>query len=434
MRVTGEESAWSFQGPTGNGRFADLPPSTTGPGFRAAPRILILSTSSGNGHVRAAEAIEHALRRLSPAAHVRHVDVLTLAWRFFRHCYGQMYLDFIDSHPLVLKYFYNCMDEPRPLGAVNGWDRLRLALERMSLGSLLRLIRDEQWDLIINTHFLSGEIVGSERRRGHITTPQVTVTTDFETHRLWRTEPCDHYFTATAEGARYLQRMGVPPERTSVTGIPVDPVFAECPDRAICRARHGLPGDRPVVLQLAGGYGVGRVEALYSALLEIEMPLDVVVVTGHNEAARQRLDSLSPPGRHRIQILGFTRRMHELMAAADLVVSKPGGLTAAETLAVGVPLVIVDPVPGQEERNSDYLLENGSALKANHLLTLAPKVTELLRDPARLSRLRANCRRLGRPRAAFAVAEQSLALLTPTGTPPPMASLVGNGAARRDWP
>jgi processive 1,2-diacylglycerol beta-glucosyltransferase len=288
MRITGAESAWSFQGPTGDGRFGETLRSTRPgrPVLAAASRVLILSASSGNGHVRAAEALEKSVRRICPAAHVRHVDVLTLAWRVFRHCYRQMYLDFIDSHPLVLKYFYSCMDEPRPIGAVNGWDRLRLALERMSLQPLLHLIRDESWDLIINTHFLPGEIVASDRRKGHTRTPHVTVTTDFETHRLWRTEPCEHYFTATAEGAGYLQRMGVSSERTSITGIPVDPAFAECPDRATCRTRHGLIGDRPVVLQLAGGYGVGRVESLYGSLLEVEVPLDIVVVTGHNEAAR----------------------------------------------------------------------------------------------------------------------------------------------------
>jgi processive 1,2-diacylglycerol beta-glucosyltransferase len=135
--------------------------------------------------------------------------------------------------------------------------------------------------------------------------------------------------------------------------------------------------------------------------------------------------------RHRVKVLGYTRRIHELMAAADLVVSKPGGLTAAETLAVGVPLIIVDPVPGQEERNSDYLLENGAAIKANHLLTLASKVTELLRDPAHLDHLRANCRRLGRPRAAFAVAQEALALLAGPEPRPQNAPVIGNGAARR---
>jgi processive 1,2-diacylglycerol beta-glucosyltransferase len=331
----------------------------------------------------------------------------------FRRCYGGMYLDFIDSHPLVLKYFYTCMDEPRPVGTVNHWDRLRLCLQRVSLRPLLRLVRSEPWDLIVSTHFLPGELVASLRRRRKIDTPHVMVTTDFETHRLWITEPSEHYFTATEEGALYIRRMGVDPARTSVTGIPVDPVFSDPKSRGDCLARHGLRGDRPVLLVMAGGYGVGRVEQLYESVMEAEVPLEVVVVTGRNAEAKARLEARAPPARHRVTVLGFTRKVDELMRAADLLVSKPGGMTVSEALAVGLPLVIVDPVPGQEERNSDFLLENGAAVKCNHLLTMGRKVGDLLRDPGRLAQLRAAARRLGRPGAAFDVAQRCLALLPP---------------------
>jgi processive 1,2-diacylglycerol beta-glucosyltransferase len=388
-----------------------LAPGAVAPRPARQPRILILSASTGSGHLRAAEAIRRALGELCPAAFVRHIDALSLATRAFRRCYGGLYLDFIDSHPLVLKYFYTCMDEPRPVGNVNGWDRLRLLLERLNLRPLLSLVRSEPWDLIVNTHFLPGELVGCLRRRGEIATPQVVVTTDFETHRLWITEPCEHYFTATEEGALYLERMGIPAGRTTVSGIPVDPVLAAPKGRDGCRARHGLRGDRPVVLQMAGGNGVGPVERVYQALLEVEVPLDLVVITGRNAAAKERLAALPGPEPHRVKVLGFTRQVDELMRAADLVVTKPGGLTVSEALAAGLPLVIVDPVPGQEERNSDYLLENGAAIKCSHPPTLAYKLTALLRDPARLAGLRANARRLGRPRAAFEVARFCLALL-----------------------
>jgi processive 1,2-diacylglycerol beta-glucosyltransferase len=379
-------------------------------------RVLILSASTGSGHLRAAEAVRRALCSLCPAAYVRHADALSLATRTFRRCYGGMYLNFIDSHPLVLKYFYTCMDEPRPVGTVNGWDRLRLLLQRLSLRPLLSLVCSAPWDLIVNTHFLPGELVGCLRRRRRIVTPQVMVTTDFETHRLWITEPCEHYFTATEEGALYLQRMGIPAGRTSALGIPVDPAFAEAKGRGECLARHGLRGDRPVILQMAGGNGVGPIVRLSRALLEVEVPIDLIVVTGRNAAAKGRLAALPAPARHRVKVLGFTRRIDELMRAADLVVTKPGGLTVSEALAAGRPLAIVDPVPGQEERNSDYLLENGAAVKCNHFLTLARKVNNLLCDPARLDGLRANARRLGRPNAAFEVARRCLALL-PSAAP-----------------
>jgi processive 1,2-diacylglycerol beta-glucosyltransferase len=310
----------------------------------------------------------------------------------------------------VLGYFYNLMDRPKPFAA-EGWELLRVSLEKMSIRPLLHLLHTQPWDLVINTHFLPEEIIASLRRDGRFEAPQVMVTTDFETHRLWVHQPCEHYFTATEEAARYLPCFGVLATDITATGIPIHPDFGKPKDRAGCLARQGLVGDRPILLQLAGGHGVGPIEQLFRALLEVEVPSQIVVVTGHNAMAKKHLAALPVPSRHQVKILGFTTQIDELMAVADLVVSKPGGLTTSETLARGAGMVIVNPVPGQEERNSDYLLENGAAIKVNDLQTLALKVAEVLRDPDRLAQLKANARRISRPRAAFDVVQHSLALL-----------------------
>src|SRR5262249_28429841 len=151
--------------------------------------------------------------------------------------------------------------------------------------------------------------------------------------------------------------------------------------------------------------GAGAIDSPYRALLAIERPLDVVVVTGHNATAKRRLGEAVVPPRHRARILGYTQQMDELLVAADLGVSKPGGLPVSEALGRGAALVIHNPIPGQEERNSDFLLENGAAIKVNHLPTLPLKVTALLDDPGRLAQMKANARRLGRPRAAFDIVE-----------------------------
>ena len=240
----------------------------------------------------------------------------------------------------------------------------------------------EPWDLVVNTHFLPAEIVAWLRRRGKLDVPQVIVTTDFDTHRMWVHSPCEHYFTATDEGARYLQYWGVPAADVSVTGVPIHPVFRTPKDRAACAAKHGLATDRPVVLQMAGGFGVvGPIEPMYKALLQTARPIELVTAVGRNAAPKARLEKVPIPPRHRARVLGFTREIDEFMAAADLVVSKPGGLTVAETLARGAVLVMVQPVPGQESRNSDYLLESGAAVKANNLRKLVFKVDALLGRP-----------------------------------------------------
>ncbi len=376
------------------------------------PRILIVSASVGTGHLRAAEALEAAFRQTVPQALVRNVDAFALATSVFRRCYAQMYLDLIDRAPWFLAYVYGRMDRPRPAGR-DHWYHLRVALEKMSMRPFLRLLQSEPWDLILNTFFLPAEIIADLRRKGKVQALQAIVVTDFETHRNWVNHPCDHYFTATEEAALYLQCFGVPRSAATVTGIPVHPVFSVPKDRAACRALHGLVGDRPVVLLLTGGHGVGPVEETYTALLEVEVPLEVVVVTGHNAAARRQIEAIQVPARHRAKVLGYTDQMDELMAAADLVVTKPGGLTVAEALARGVGMVLVHPVPGQEERNSDFLLENGAAIKVNHIPTLPHKVAAVLADPRRLQQMRESARRLGRPRAAFDIVDECLTMIRP---------------------
>lgn len=371
------------------------------------PRILILPASVGAGHLRAAEAVELALRELAPDAVVRNVDVLSLATKTFCRVYGKGYLDLANKVPHVLGYFYDLFDRPkRKKGA--GAKKLRLAVERLNMRPFLKLLRAEKWDIIVNTHFLPAEIVASLRRKRQVNTPHCTVTTDFETHGLWVHRPCEHYFTATEEGAIYLQHWGVPREMTSVTGVPIHPVFSRPGDRASCLAAHGLEGDRPVVLQLAGGFGVGPIEKLYRGVLSVEVPLEIVVVAGRNEKAKKKLEAIDPPSRHRAKVMGFTDKMHELMTVADVVLTKPGGLTTSEALARGAAMAVVNPIPGQESRNSDYLLENGAAIKINSVAVLPHKLTRLLRDPERLAALKENARRLGRPEAAFDVARKVL--------------------------
>ncbi len=372
------------------------------------PRLLILSASVGAGHVRAAQAVELALKTIEPEAKVKNQDALELTNKTFRRLYGQAYLDLVNRAPHVLGYLYDLLDRPR--SADKKSDRLRVLVERLNLRKVLKLLQGETWDVIINTHFLSAEIIASLRREQEIETPHMTVTTDYETHRLWVTRPCEHYCTATEEGAAYLGHWGVNERDITVTGIPIHPAFSEHQGRATCLQSQGLVGDRTIVLQLAGGFGVGPIEKIYRGLLEIDVPLEIVSVAGRNEEIKRELEKIEVPPQHRSKVIGFTEKIHELMVVADLVLSKPGGLTTSEVLASGSAMVIINPVPGQETRNSDFLLENGAAIKINNVATLPYKLTRLLGDKERLRQLKQNAARLARPQAAFDVATIAVSL------------------------
>lgn len=369
-------------------------------------RVLILSASVGAGHLRAAQGVELALRHLAPNAIVENIDVLQLTNTTFRRLYGTAYLDLVNRAPHVLGYFYDVMD--RPPSSQRKSDRLRLLVEKLNLRPLVKFLQHKPRDLIINTHFLPAEIIASLRRRHAVSVPHFTVTTDFETHRLWVNQPCDRYFTATGEGAAYLAHWGVPEADIRVTGIPLHPAFNRPHDRVECLKRQGLVGDRPILLQMAGGFGVGPIAELFQAVLSVKTPLEIVVVAGRNDALRVQLELLQTPEHHRVKIIGFTAEIDELMAVADVVMTKPGGLTTSEALASGAAIAIVNPIPGQESRNSDFLLENGAAIKINNVGTLAYKLETLLNDAAHLRSLRDNARRLGRPEAALEIARQAL--------------------------
>ena len=235
--------------------------------------------------------------------------------------------------------------------------------ERLNFTRLTRLLTEHPWDLAICTHFLPAALLARLQRRELVRFPHAVVVTDFDIHGMWITRPCERFFVATEEAKANLAALEVQERDIRVTGIPIDPRFNEVLDRGEAIERNELAADRPVVLQLAGGFGIGSIERIHRAICQIERPLQIVVVTGRNSAAAAALASMDHHPRHRRKILGYTTQMHELLRAADVVVTKPGGLTTAESLASACPMVIAEPIPGQEDRNADFLLENGSPSK-----------------------------------------------------------------------
>jgi processive 1,2-diacylglycerol beta-glucosyltransferase len=377
------------------------------------PRILVLSASVGSGHVRAAQAIESALQQSAPAATIVNFDVLDLTNAAFRRAYGAGYFRAVESAPGLVRWMYDFLDRPHEHRSATV---VRQFFERINFTRLVRLLIGQQWDLAICTHFLPAALISGLRRRGDVGFPHAAVVTDFDVHGLWMNQPCERFFVATEETRENLTSLGVDGRAITVTGIPIDPVFAGRRDRHEAARRMHLAADAPVVLQMAGGFGVGSVERIHQSICEIDQPLQIVVVTGKNTEAANALRATELNPRHRRTILGYTDEMHDLLLAADVVVSKPGGLTSSESLACGCPMMIVEPIPGQEDRNADFLLENGCAIKANNLASLSHKLGSLLDDPDRLTRMRESAVRCARPRAALDVAAECVRLVQQSAT------------------
>ena len=372
-------------------------------------KVLLLSASAGAGHVRAAQALEKAFNELQESIEVRNLDVLNYTNKVFRHFYSKAYIDLVNKMPEVPGWMYDRLDKP--------WqnERRRLALDKLNTRPLVKLLRDYHPDLIVCTHFLPAEIVSWLRARERLRSRQAIVVTDFDVHAMWLVHHYEQYFVAIDEARAYLEALGIPAAKISVTGIPIDPVFAEHKSVAEMRRKHRLDPDRTTILLSAGGFGVGSVEPLLAALKPLEHRVQVVAICGRNEELLRRLTKAAARGKVDENVLvkpvGYTHEMDEYMAASDLVIGKPGGLTTSEALAKGLAFVIVDPIPGQEERNSDHLLEAGVAIRSNNLPTLSYKLNKLLADKPRLERMKANSKAMGRPNSAREIVKRVVELL-----------------------
>src|SRR5215216_3227890 len=371
-------------------------------------KVLLLSASAGAGHVRAAEAIEKAFKQLDDgeSREVQHFDVLNYTNKLFRHLYSKAYIDLVNKMPEVPGWVYDKLDKP--------WknERRRLALDKLNTRPFVKLLREYKPDLIVCTHFLPAEIVSWLKAKERLASRQVIIVTDFDVHAMWLVHHYEHYFVAVEEARVYLEALGIPAAKITVSGIPIDPVFAKKKDKQDMRAKHGLAPDRTTILLSAGGFGVGSVDALVNSLLPLQHRVQIVAICGRNEELKKRLTRLAGRARPDANVIlkpfGYTKEMDELMTASDLVLGKPGGLTTSEALAKGLVFVIVNPIPGQEERNSDHLLEGAVAIRCNNLPTLSYKLDRLLGDPNRFATMQANSRRMGRANTAKDIVEQLL--------------------------
>ena len=360
-------------------------------------KILFLSVSAGAGHMRAAEALRLTAAASLPNVETLHLDAMDYVPSAFRKLYTDFYITLVNSYPTLWGMLYQRSSEADPDGPMQ---KLRRAVERLGTGDLRKAIDAFAPDAIVCTHFLPAEMLMHEIRRERMTVPVWVQVTDFDLHGMWVIPHMTGFFAASDEIAFRMRANRIEAQRVHTTGIPVMPEFTQPQDRQACAERFGLDPTRPTIMLMGGGAGVGKLDEVAARLMQLEHDFQLIVLAGRNEAAlaRLKIQAVEQPGR--LSPFGFTNEVALLMACSDLVITKPGGLTTSECLAMGVPMVVYAPIPGQEERNADYVLEQGAVLKAVDLISLEYRVRQLLAEPERLTRMRECARRLGQPQAA----------------------------------
>lgn len=361
------------------------------------PEIQILTLSHGAGHQRLANALRRALIQIRPGLTIEIVNALERCAAWFHLYY--------DSYQLPLNYWpslWAWIESVQHAGTSTGpaW------LYRRGARPLFRFIQKSDPDIVIATEVGLCEMAAMLKRESHARFFLVAAP-GLDVDRAWVQPEVDLYLSSPIEVTAQLMAAGAPPARIAPSGMPIDPAFDSLPDRLTIRARLGLHPDNPLLLVLFGGMGYGKSSRIVPALKAIRQPLQVTFITGINHRLEEQLlrECGSDP---RFRVLGWVDNIHEWMAAADLLLSKPGETTVCEAIDCGLPILAFDPLPGAERRTCDLIEKWMIGCSVARPEQLAPLISRLLADRTELQFLRDQCSRVACPRSAASAAEAIL--------------------------
>ncbi|MCB9931884.1 MAG: glycosyltransferase [Planctomycetes bacterium] len=359
-------------------------------------RLLMISALAGYGHVRAAQALEVRARELYPDAEVRNVDILDYTAAIYRKAYAASYLKLADRAPELWGYLFNKGDRPR---AQKRQAAIIRAFDRIEFASFRAMLREFAPDHVLCSHFLPAQILLPYEGKDWVNFTLNLCVTDYVAHGFWAQLNATRIFVASGEAVEELVEKGIERERVRQCGIPIMPQFGREYDRAALCAKFDLDPQIPTVLAMSGGWGAAGLPRLVETIMGFA-PVQVIAIAGRNERMREKVADVPAPAGSRCLALGFVDNIYEYMAVSDLCVTKSGGLTTAECLAMGLPMLIPNPIPGQEERNAEYVTENGAALIARSPGALKYKIGKFLGDPELRRRMQAAAKARSAPHAA----------------------------------
>lgn len=360
-------------------------------------RIAILTASFGAGHVKAAQAVEQAVRQKDNAVRTEVIDSFVSAAPRLTGVVVRLYLRILSFFPSLYGVLYAWGNQST--AALRG---RKLLSYRLS-ASMRRRLEAFEPHAVICTHASPMGAVCHLKKQGLLSVPLIAVITDFVIHRFWIYDEVDIYAVAHERMGQKLLDAGVDPGKIRVSGIPIASKFSSSVDKREVRRQLGLTEGIPAILIMGGGTGALPMDKIVAEFRHCPTPLQLLAVAGHNRHLRRRLSGLAQ--NMPLQVFGFVDNIHELMAAADLIITKPGGLSSAEALAMGIPMILFRPIPGQEEENAQFLIDAGVASRIDDMKDLPEKTVKMLQDHAQLNIIRTKSWELAKPQAAQLIAD-----------------------------
>lgn len=367
-------------------------------------RILLMHISKVSGHRSAALAVEKAVNIIEPNTEVLNIDVFKYTNPVSTMIISSVYMQIIQRMPFIWSYLY---DNPK---VIKRTQRLKTAIHKLNAPKLKIILDELRPDCIACSQAYPCGIMSDLKKIYNLNIPLVAILTDYVPHSYWVYDNVDYYITPSQEIKERLIEKGVEPTRIKPLGIPIDPKFNAPFDREQLKIKLGLRLGCPIVLIMGGSHGLGPIRQVLGYLDDSVFDFQGIVVTGVNKKLFNYLRSRKNKIKKEIQIYGYADNINELMAVSDIIITKPGGVTISEALTLGLPVLILNPIPGQEDNNTQYLIKHGAAIKVDSAKGLTSVLEDLLTDPQELEKLSSAALKMSNPNASMDIARLLLGL------------------------
>ena len=358
-------------------------------------KIMILYASVGGGHFRAADGVRAYIEETYKDKYeVVMVDALNYTNKVIDKIVISSYVNMARYSPKLWSKIYQMGEEHYTVANFSN------AVQKLLSQKLFNLFKEKQPDIVISTHPFITEMVACLKKKEKTNAKLAVILTDYASHRFWemKTEYVNLYFVANEEMKYSLIHSGIDEAKIHVTGIPVRPEFLKEHNKAELLKEFDLVEDKPIFLVFGGGaYGMSDASVLFKSILDVKQDIQIIAIAGKSEKTKESFEKLALETEKKVVVLGFTDKVAELMSISDFVVSKPGGLTTTEILVSNIPFIIFDPVPGQEEENSNFLTNNGSAVRLWDLNKATPLFEQLLNDNFKTEHIKIMQKHIAKP-------------------------------------
>jgi len=351
-----------------------------------------------SGHRQATVAIQQSLRQMDPNIVVPAVNGFGYTYPVLEKVVNRAYMSVIKRTPKVWDYLY---DNPK---IVKKSESIKKFLHKTSRKKIKKLFLKHNPDTVVCTQAFPCGMVADYKMENKLDTTLIGVLTDFSPHSFWINEGVDYYMVPSLEAKERFVQKGIPSDNIKIYGIPIRSRFSVQLDKRPILEELNFDPEIPTILVMGGGQGLGPIKSIVKSLIKVPMDFQVIVLTGINKKIVNKLNRTVKTSSKKILILEYATNVEELMEISSLIITKPGGITTAESLSKGLPMVIVDPIPGQEMRNTDFLIKQGIGIRIYDIADVGEEVELLLKTPARLTAMREAAYANAKPHAALDIA------------------------------